>query len=106
MKVIKRGVMPDKTITHEATNIQIEDWSEDYSFYNFCETVAAYPVAKDSIRDERGSYYPEAHRKFRLEINFETSEKAEEAFNNLISGKSQLKDYAKYFRHPIYVNCL
>ena len=37
MKVIRRGKMED------GTDIQIEDWSEDYSFYGYGTHLIAYP---------------------------------------------------------------
>ena len=48
MKDIKRGEMPD------GTHIQIEDWSEDYSFHNYGDTLVAYPRTRygDRIRAE------------------------------------------------------
>lgn len=37
MKVLQRGQMPD------GTEVQIEEWSEDYLFYAYGSLVAAYP---------------------------------------------------------------
>lgn len=107
MRIIKKGVMPD------GTAIQIEDWSENYSCYTKCGTVAAYPIAKASIqKTTRGGcyggswYYPEANRKFRASFNFDCGICAELVFDKLISGEAQLKDFAEYIDNPEHAQCL
>lgn len=99
MKVIKKGVMPD------GTSIQIEDWSEDYSFHNPCDTVAAYPVAKQSVLTSHG-FYPEQNRKFRTDFKFKDGKTAEKSFNDLINGISTLKDYIDVMDNPHHAVCL
>ncbi len=107
MRIVKKGTMPD------GTAIQIEDWSESYSFYSKCGTVAAYPIAKTSIqKTTRGGvyggswYYPEAGKKFRVSLNFGCGLGAEQVFDKLISGEAQLKDFAEYMDYPEHVQCL
>lgn len=39
MKVLERD------LTKNGIDIQIEDWSKNYSFYNFGDVVALYPKA-------------------------------------------------------------
>lgn len=77
MKVLKRATMPD------GTKIQIEDWSDDYSFHGFADLIAAYPVARNSIKK----------RTFRANCQFENASKATEAFIALTSGEKQLDDF-------------
>ena len=74
MKVLQRGQMPD------GTDIQIEEWSEDYSCYAYGSMVAAYPRNR---RDE----------KFRASKTFESAEEAGKAFNALKSGEKTLADF-------------
>lgn len=73
MKILKKGVMQD------GTDIQIEDWSKDYSIYAYASTVAAYP------RDRYG-------KRFRAEKDFKNNSEAEQAFEQLIDGSKSLKD--------------
>ena len=74
MKVLQRGQMPD------GTEIQIEEWSENYSFYAYGSMVAAYPKNR----------YGE---KVRANKTFESAEEAEEAFNALKNGDKTLADF-------------
>ena len=74
MKVLQRGQMPD------GTEIQIEEWSENYSFYAYGSMVAAYPQNR----------YGE---KVRANKTFESAEEAEEAFNALKNGDKTLADF-------------
>lgn len=37
MKILKKAVTPD------GVEIQVEDWSEDFSIFTFGSTIAAYP---------------------------------------------------------------
>ena len=74
MKVLQRGQMPD------GTEIQIEEWSENYSFYAYGSMVAAYPKNR----------YGE---KVRANKTFESAEEAEMAFNALKNGDKTLADF-------------
>lgn len=90
MKILCRGKMPD------GTDIVREEWNEDYDFMSYGSTVAAFPIAKESSDDPFGVKRGE---EFRLEIDFETEEKAKEAFYSLEKGEKSLKDYADKFCH-------
>lgn len=106
MKIVKKGVLPDPRYRHNGgMRMQIEDWSEDYSFHKPADMLAAYPIAKSSLVREWNSY-PEAHRSFRLEMQFDSKEAAEQAFDDILSGKTTLLDYTEYMRHPEYAECL
>ena len=74
MKVLEKGVMPNKT------KIQIEDWSGDYTFLAHADTIAAYPTNRHGER-------------FRAEKRFESGDAAACAFKELLSGKATLDDY-------------
>lgn len=92
MKVIRRNKMPN------GTDIQQEDWSEDYSFYSKNSTIAVYPIA--IITNESGLIG--RGDRFRLTLDFDTEEQANECYENLISGKAKINDYKengnkKYF---------
>ena len=107
MKIVKKGVLPDPRYKrHGGMCLQIEDWSEDYSFHKPADLLAAYPLATQSRPAIWTSYYPEAHRCFRLEMRFDGKDDAEQAFDDILSGKTTLLDYTKYMRHPEYAECL
>ena len=74
MKVLQRGQMPD------GTEIQIEEWSENYSFYAYGSMVAAYPKNR----------YGE---KVRANKTFESAEEAEMSFNALKNCDKILADF-------------
>lgn len=84
MKVIICGVMPDET------EVQIEDWSEDYSFHAYADKLAAYPKSKTSMP---GLYAPKQKEIFRADFNFKSHGEAQQAFDALVSGKALLSDY-------------
>lgn len=90
MKVLKRDIMPD------GTKIQIDDWSKDYpNVYAYASTVGAYPVAKED--SEYG--WIKRNQTFRLDLNFDNQEQAEQAFSYLLDGKKKLIDYQNYFHN-------
>ena len=68
MRVIRKAIMKD------GTHIQIEDWSENYSFVKFADTIAAYPT----VRGER----------LRAEKRFDSAEATSKAFEKLLNGAS------------------
>ena len=74
MKVLQRGQMPD------GTEAQIEEWSENYSFYAYGSLVAAYPKNR----------YGEKVRASKI---FESAEESAKAFNALKNGDKTLSDF-------------
>ena len=52
MKIIRKGTTPN------GTHIQIEDWSENYTFYNKNATIGFYPMAIHDIYDEENTHFP------------------------------------------------
>lgn len=71
MKILQRGQMPD------GTEIQIEDWSENYSFYAYGSFLVAYPKNR----------YGEKVRASKI---FGSAEEAVKAFNALKNGDKKL----------------
>lgn len=83
MKVIKKSYTPD------GVQIQINDWSEDYSFFATNSEIAAYPKAKAS-----SPYgWVRAGENFRCGFTFESEEQALKAFQQLESGEKRLEDF-------------
>lgn len=74
MKVLQRGQMPD------GTEVQIEEWSENYLFYVYGGLVAAYPKNR----------YGEKVRASKI---FVSAEEAAKTFNALKNGDKTLADF-------------
>lgn len=89
MEIMQKGKLPN------GTNIQIEDWSKDYSFKSYGSTIAAYPISNHSLD---GQFSPKKGRSFRFQLDFKNYEEAQEAFKKLVSGERTLKDYSSNFR--------
>ena len=88
MKILKKSQMPD------GTNIQIEDWKNDYSYIKTL-TIGTYPKAKNTSI----SGYIEKNKNFRLELSsFESDEQVENVFKELEKGKISLENLSEYFR--------
>lgn len=98
MKIIKKG------ITSNGTHIQIEDWEEDYNFYNYADTLASYPKSKET---HRGKYAPKAGVRYRFSFQFKNSAEAEKAYNDLLEGKKELKDFKHLMSSKVeYRDCI
>ena len=88
MEIIKKAVMPD------GTHIQLEDWRKDYPNVYDDFTIAAYPIAQNTIN---GSWI-KSGEKFRLDISrFNADDDVKQIFEDLISGKITLADLRKHF---------
>ena len=90
MKIIRKGTTPN------GTHIQIEDWSENYTFHNKNATIGFYPMAIHDIYDEENPHfpaYPKRGETFRSEFDFNTEEEAKEAFDSLQSGEKSFMDF-------------
>ena len=64
MKVLKKGAMSD------GTKIQIEEWSEDYSFMPYGRTIGVYAKSKMS---HEGSFTPKGNEIYRFEFDFNSN---------------------------------
>lgn len=96
MQVIERARTP------RGTDIQIENWHEDYDFFAEASTIATYPRAtktnyKSPLR------YPRYNETFRLEIKFDNKEQAKQCFDNLKNGTKTIKDYYINFAPKEYI---
>ena len=94
MKVIRKGTTPN------GTHIQIEDWSENYTFYNKNATIGFYPEAQESIYNEDHpdwTPYPKRGETFRASFKFDTEAEALEAFVLLENGCKAFMDYINNF---------
>lgn len=96
MKIIAKATMPD------GTNIQLEDWGEDYSHLKNELILAAFPTANRSVK---GAFAPKEGEKFRASFYF-NNVKAEEIFNTLKKGTNKLSDYIKNLANPDYAIAL
>ncbi|ADO59909.1 hypothetical protein [Paenibacillus polymyxa] len=98
MKVVKTGNMKD------GTAIQIEDWSEDYSFHNKADVLASYPKSKMT---HEGTYAPKAGERYRFSFWLGSAGETESAFNVLTEGRKTLSDFKKYMHGKLeYQDCI
>lgn len=95
MKVLERAITPN------GVNIQIEDWSQNYSFFKFGNIVATYPKATQTASN---GYYPKFKETFRLEFWCENCIQTKEIFEALKNGTKTLKDYASFIRDIQYLD--
>ena len=89
MKIIEKAEMK------EGTKIQIKDWSGDYTCYSPSDTLAAYPISKNSVP---GPFSPKIGETFRSQFNFDNAKQCKEAFDCLVSEKKSLYDYKDKMR--------
>lgn len=88
----------EKAKLYNEIDIQIEDWSKDYSCFSYASTLAAYPKSKNNCR---GAFSPKLGEKFRAEFDFDNTEECKQAFIDLQSGKTMLKDYIEKMKLPV-----
>lgn len=100
MRIVQKGIMPD------GTKIRIEDWSEDCNCWLPCAHIGAYPIAKSYRQRHNDWLFPKLGHTFRLGFDFKDMILAAEAFDALVSGKKQLRDYAKEADNPELLECL
>ena len=97
MKVLKKGAMSD------GTKIQIEEWSENYSFMPYGSTIASYPKSKVS---HAGSFSPKGNETYRFEFDLNSNKEAEQVFNSLLNGNSVLADHKSKLTRKEYADCI
>jgi hypothetical protein len=97
MQVIQRGLLKDNT------KMQIEDWSKDYSFYNYGCTLATYPKSK---ANQKGQFAPKSGEVYRFDFQFNSFEETEKAFKELIDNKKILGDFKDKLRDKKYLDCI
>jgi len=97
MKVLERGNMPN------GTDIQIEEWNENYDFFSYGSTIGSYPKSKMS---HEGAFSPKGNMIYRFQFDFKSAKEAKEAFENLKNGITQLADYKDKMYNPEYADCI
>lgn len=98
MEILEKGILSN------GTDIQIEDWSKDFSFYSYGSTLGTYPKSKQTLE---GSFSPNLNESFRFALEFSNYAEAKEAFEKLISGKKKLADYKDNFKgNKEYLKCV
>ena len=97
MKVLQTGIMPN------GTQIQIEEWNENYSFMPYGSTIASYPKSKVS---HEGTYSPKGNQVYRFDFDFKSNEETKEAFTSLVNGSKQLADFKTNLNRKEYVDCI
>ena len=87
MKILQKTTMPN------GTKIQLEDWSNTYSFYKH-PVLVAYPIStKTSLWRKEGFTF-----RMELDSNWNSQEEIKEAFNKLQEGVINLFDLQDHFR--------
>ena len=77
----------------DGTQIQIEDWKEDYSYIKTLE-IGAYPKAKNTSNNN----LIENNKIFRLSLTkFKSDEQVQDIFNKLENGKITLEELKTIF---------
>lgn len=98
MNILKTSKTPD------GTDIQIEDWSDNYSFHDYGDTIAAYPISK--WNDDYSPFSPKAGKKFRAEFTFSSSQMAKDVFEELESGTIEIEDLTEFMADYRHRKCL
>lgn len=93
----------EKSLTYDGTNLQVEDWSEDYSFHSYGDTLGVYPKAKVSLS---GAFSPREGQRFRLTLDFKDHSEAMGAFIALKEGKAKLTDYEANIKQKKLLACI
>lgn len=98
MKVLEKGKLPD------GTEIQIEEWSENYSNIPFASTLGCYAISKMT---RGGIFGPRAGESYRFQYDFISNEEAKIVFDSLVSGNKVLSDFtANMHNKNIYADCI
>jgi uncharacterized glyoxalase superfamily protein PhnB len=97
MMILQKGKMEDGTV------IQIEDWSEDYSFKEYADTIGAYPISKIGYV---GQFKPKKGETVRMQYNFKSTDEADKAFTELIEESKTLKDFETNLYDKRYKDCV
>lgn len=97
MKILQKGKMQN------GTDIQIEEWHENYNFIPYGSTLASYPLSKISLQ---GQFAPKANERYRFAFSFQSEEEAKQAFDNLLTGKNKLSDYKENISDLRYKDCI
>lgn len=83
MIVTRRNKMPN------GIDVQQEDWSVNYKFYAPNSTIAVYPIAMKINKDK----FIVNGEKFRLDLQFDNEEQANQCYESLLKGTAKISDY-------------
>lgn len=97
MIILQKGRMEDGTI------IQIEDWSQDYSFKKYADTIGAYPISKVGYVEQ---FEPRKGQTVRMQYDFASTDETDKVFTELIEGLKTLKDFENNLRDKKYKDCI
>lgn len=97
MKILQTGK------TKQGYNIQVEEWSENYSFMEYGATLAIYKPSKVSLK---GQFTPKENQNARFQFNFKDHQEAKKAFNDLLEGKKDIKDFIDNIKDPRLKDCI
>ncbi len=87
-------LMKEKT---EKFDIQLEDWSKDYSCFNYGSTIGLYQPAKEDV-----GYCIKRNKITRFDFNFKNNEEALKAYNDLLLGNKKPIDFIDNLHDPRY----
>ena len=86
MKILEKATTPD------GVDIQIEDWSDNYSFMNILN-IGVYPIAKQS-----DTVWITPNERFRMSLDkFKSDSETLEVFRKLKNGNYKLEDLTEHF---------
>ena len=86
MKILEKATTPD------GIDIQIEDWSETYSFMNILSS-GVYPIAKQS-----DTVWIIPNERFRMSLDkFKSDSETLEVFRKLKNGNYKIEDLTEHF---------
>lgn len=86
MKILEKATTPD------GIDIQIEDWSDTYSFMNIL-SIGVYPTAKQS-----DTVWIIPNERFRMSLDkFKSDSETLEVFRKLKNGNYKLEDLTEHF---------
>ena len=86
MKILEKATTPD------GIDIQIEDWSDNYSFMNIL-SIGVYPTAKQS-----DTVWIIPNERFRMSLDkFKSDSETLEVFIKLKNGNYKLEDLTEHF---------
>jgi len=86
--------------TADGMDLQLEDWSKDYSFIKENATIGFYPMAKKSIYNQKLSGlppYPREGKTFRASFEFPNEEIAKKAFYSIARGEKSFLSFMDFY---------
>ena len=90
----------------DGTFMQIEDWHGNYPFIPYGNTLAFYPVCKESADD--GCFGPRRGETYRFQLEFPSHKEAILAWEDLITGSKTFSELAEEYMvdKKKYMHCI